>query len=237
MTGRFHRSTRRSAPAPGNPGAGRVWVRVVPPLLLGVGVTLMAVAGPTAPVASAAQAFPARASGSPPSWQGHPTFRDGPPARVSGGFGEETCIACHFGSAAENDPSGGLEIAGVPEGYTPGESYTVTVTLTRPGMVAGGFQLTSRFQEDGRQAGELSPGENDQARVGFTTEREVVYAHHLLPGITPTAADANRWTLRWKAPESGGTVVFHLVGVAGDGDESQFGDYVFTATAKSATSN
>lgn len=237
MTSRFHGSTRRSAPAPGTPGAVRVWVRVVPPLLLGVGVTLMAVAGPSAPEASAAQLFSDRASGSPPSWGGHPTFRDGPPARVSGGFGEETCIACHFGTAAENDPSGRLEITGVPEGYVPGGTYTLTATLKRPGMAAGGFQLTARFQEDGSQAGELSPGDSDGARVGFTTEREVVYAHHLLPGIALTDADVNRWTLLWTAPESRAPVVFHLVGVAGDGDESQFGDYVFTATAESAASN
>lgn len=192
----------------------------------------MVLAGPSAPAATAAQA-----SGDTPWWGGHPAFRDGPPARVSGGFGEETCVACHFGTAAENDPSGHLEITGVPEGYLPGESYTLTATLKRPGMAAGGFQLTARFQEDGSQAGELSPGDSDKARVGFTTEREVVYAHHLLPGIAPTAADANRWTLLWTAPESRAPVVFHLVGVAGDGDESQFGDYVFTATAESVASN
>lgn len=186
--------------------------------------------GPSTPEARAAAPAVVDAS----VLAGHPIFRDGPPAAVSGGFGEETCIACHFGTADENDPSGSVELAGVPDAYTPGERYTLSVTVTRPGLSAGGFQLAARFRDDGLQAGALAAGAEDGERVGFTEHREVTYAHHRLAGVIPVSADANRWTLEWTAPTSGAPVVLHLTGVAGDGDESQFGDHVFSTFVETA---
>jgi hypothetical protein len=37
-----------------------------------------------------------------------------------------------------------------------------------------------------------------------------------------------RWKLSWTAPETAGTRVAHAAAVAGDGDESQTGDHVYT---------
>lgn len=215
----------RPPPAPGTPGAGSVLLRRVPPVLAVAGTLLALAAGP----AARADAAPPEAEW--PASHGAAAFKDGPPARVSGGFGEESCSACHFGME-ENDPSGKVEVAGLPERYTPGAVYTIEATLRRPGLAAAGFQLTARFQEDGGQAGALEAGEGDGARVGLTTEREVVYAHHLLPGIVVPDDGVGRWTLVWTAPESGAPVVFHLAGVAADGDDSQFGDHVFTTSVE-----
>jgi hypothetical protein len=218
----------RQGPAPGTPGAGLRVLRAAP-LVLGLTALALLAGRPQAPAAIAAA--PAGAETAP--WGGHPPFRDGPPAQVSGGFGEDTCSACHFGTAEDNDPSGSLEIGGIPAGYTPGESYLLTVSLKRHGLAAGGFQLTARFQDDGTQAGSLAAGSDAEAlRLGILTDREVQYAHHLLPGIEPAGTGANSWTLRWTAPEAGRVVVFHAAAVAADGDESQFGDYVFTTSGE-----
>jgi hypothetical protein len=37
-----------------------------------------------------------------------------------------------------------------------------------------------------------------------------------------------RWKLSWTAPETAGKIFAHAAAVAGDGDESQSGDHVYT---------
>ncbi len=156
-------------------------------------------------------------------------FRDGPPARVTGGFGEDSCYACHW-NGPENDGVGTLEIGGLPEVWEPGREYELEVTLFRPGMVVGGFQLATRFAADEEQAGTLAPAGGEDQRVGVLEDGGVQFAHHLLAGIELTGEDTVRWTMVWTAPsEAGGSVVIHLSSVAGDGDESQIGDHVYTA--------
>jgi hypothetical protein len=44
-----------------------------------------------------------------------------------------------------------------------------------------------------------------------------------------------RWKLSWTAPEAGGRAVLHAAAVAGDGDESQAGDFAYTLEAVSAS--
>lgn len=161
-------------------------------------------------------------------------FRDGPPAAVTGGFGEDSCIACHFGSEP-NEPGGKLVLAGVPERYEAGEAYRIQVRLIREGMGVGGFQLAARFEGDGSQAGSLgSDPERGSGRIGVQSHGGVQYAQHTLGGIVLSTRDSAHWTLLWTAPETGGAVTFHAAAVAGDNDESQFGDYVYT-TEQSAT--
>jgi hypothetical protein len=162
-------------------------------------------------------------------------FRDGPPAQVTGGFGGDSCIACHSGNAL-NDDVGRLMLEGFPERYTPGTTYDLELTLSRtPAIAAAGFQLAVRLA-DSRQAGTIRVPANDQARVALLDERGVQYAHHKLVEPAPPAAETVRWKLSWTAPEAIGEIFVHAASVAGDGDESQTGDYVYTleATAERA---
>jgi hypothetical protein len=155
------------------------------------------------------------------------TYRDGPPPGFSSGFGEDHCQACHFGDKVNPSP-GSLSIS-APQRYHPGQTYAVTVTLARPGMKIGGFQLTARFEEGGAQAGTLTLAAGDQDRLKVLTDRGVQYAYHLLPGTQLTAPDVVRWTLRWTAPAGSGSVLFNAAANAANADESQFGDFVYTA--------
>jgi hypothetical protein len=162
-------------------------------------------------------------------------FRDGPPAQVTGGFGGESCIACHSGNAL-NDGAGQLTLQGFPERYTPGTSYDLELTLSRPPMIAAaGFQLAVRLA-DSTQAGTIQVLAEDQAHIALLDERGVQYAHHKLVEPAPPAAETVRWKLSWTAPEAIGEIFVHAASVAGDGDESQTGDYVYTleATAERA---
>lgn len=152
-------------------------------------------------------------------------YRDGPPAGFSGGFGEDHCQACHSGEKLNAEP-GSVTIS-APRRYSPGRTYDLTVTLERPGMAVGGFQLTARFEEGGAQAGTLALVAGQHDRVKLITDRDVQYAYHSRPGTQLTATDAVRWTLRWTAPAGRRVVLFHVAANAANADDSQFGDFVY----------
>jgi hypothetical protein len=139
-------------------------------------------------------------------------FRDGPPARVTGGFGEDDCTACHY---ADMGPpaSGRLTLGGLPARFTPGETYRLELLLEHAGMVAGGFQLAIRHavddavsespsrgstQEHSReqsaapsatQAGSLSVPDDQHLRAGVIEERGIQFAQHRLDGAAVEGAD------------------------------------------------
>jgi hypothetical protein len=154
-------------------------------------------------------------------------FRDGPPARVTGGPGEESCAACHTGNAV-NAAGGELTIEGFPERYTPGKQYSLELVLSRPQLAAAGFQLAIRHRQGQTQAGRIGVPEGSEQAVGILDERGVQFAHQLLPDVAPPGAGTMRWKLAWTAPESAGPVVLHAAAIAADGDDSQLGDFVYT---------
>jgi hypothetical protein len=158
--------------------------------------------------------------------------RDGPPPGFSGGFGEQTCDACHF-SFDVNVAPGELRVWGVPPRYASGETYPLTLELTRPGIGIGGIQLTARFEAGGGQAGSLRPATEEAGRLTISTSFDIEYAQHIRTGTAVVAADTARWTVEWTAPSEGGTVFFHAAANAADEDDSQFGDYIYTATERS----
>jgi hypothetical protein len=154
-------------------------------------------------------------------------FRDGPPAQVTGGFGGDSCIACHSGNAL-NDDAGQLALEGFPDRYTPGTTYDLELTLSRtPAITAAGFQLAFRLA-DSTQAGTIQVPAEDQTRIAVLDERGVQYAHHQLTEPAPPASETVRWKLSWTAPEAAGEIFVHAAAVAGNGDESQTGDHVYT---------
>jgi hypothetical protein len=159
-------------------------------------------------------------------------FRDGPPARVTGGFGEDSCVACHAGNAV-NAPPGTLAIEGFPAAYEPGVRYALELVLARPSARAAGFQLAVRYAASGKQAGSLEAAEPG---VAMLDERGIRFAHHRAE-LEPGADGSARWKLTWTAPPGGETLILHASAVAGDGDESQAGDTVYTLAATSAAAD
>jgi hypothetical protein len=158
-------------------------------------------------------------------------YADGAPPGFSGGFTEQSCDACHF-EAAVNTRPGDVTVTGVPERFVAGQQYPLVVTLTRPGMKLGGFQLAARFA-DGTQAGTFERGAGEDGRLAIETQSNVQYANQKRKGAEPTAPDTAKWTLVWTAPAGRMPVTFNVAANAADNDESARGDYVFTATASS----
>lgn len=158
-------------------------------------------------------------------------YAEGAPPGFSGGFGEGSCHACHF-HAEPNSGPGRLTVSGVPERYVAGESYTITVTLTRPGLKLAGFQLTARAKDGGAQAGTLAPAPTENNRVGVDVQRDIQYLNQRREGSAPVGADTARWSLVWTAPQTSGLVTFHVAANAADGDGTAEGDYVHTAVVE-----
>lgn len=153
------------------------------------------------------------------------------PART-GGFGEMTCQQCHWENPL-NDPAGQLRLDGVPQSYTPGEQYLITVTLVRPGMNKAGFQLSAREgginMNAGTNAGAL--GATDGS-VQTVDQRLVTYIQHAPAGADIRTPGGANWTVLWTAPDEG-PVEFHVAANAANGDDSPLGDYIYTAIAHS----
>jgi hypothetical protein len=158
----------------------------------------------------------------------------GPVPARTGGFGEPSCHECHWNNEL-NDPSGRLTLSGVPEDYSPGRQYLITVALAHPELVRGGFQLSARF-EDGTNAGTF-------ANTGPATETvpdeagRVFYAQQTKAGSAAPVKGAARWEVEWTAPAAGraGPILFHVAANAANGDASPLSDFVYTATGRTTT--
>jgi hypothetical protein len=114
-----------------------------------------------------------------------PRYADGAPPGFAGGFTDSACDACHFENPL-NDKAGALTLTGLPEQFTPGELYTLNLSLTRPGLKLGGFQLVARL-ENGMQAGILAPGPEEAGRVTVKTQGGIQYASQRRSGAAPVS--------------------------------------------------
>ena len=159
-------------------------------------------------------------------------YLDGPPPSATGGFGEESCHQCHFDNEP-NLPGGSLAIQGLPDGYVPGRRYPLTVTLAREGMSAAGFQLAARVVEggvegaEGRKAG-VPQSMDERAKIVYVADKDAEYAQHTERGASLTGPAVASWQLEWTAPDRPGPVLVHVAGNAAKGDQSEFGDFIYT---------
>ncbi len=135
-----------------------------------------------------------------------------------------------------DDPEGSLTLRGIPDTYTAGQSYQITITLTRPTMGRAGFQLAARLagrERTGHQAGTL---QGVDARVQVTTvedkDTDVQYAQHTVLGSDLSPRDTATWTIEWISPTTGGGVAFHVAANAANDDASEFGDFIYTQTGR-----
>ena len=152
----------------------------------------------------------------------------------TGGFGELTCHSCHFDYDL-NMEGGKLITEGIPDRYNAGERYNITVRIQSEQLEIGGFQLTARFLENGKQAGSFSWSGD---RLRFTPESSVgdsiQYIQHSSNGTAPTANRTVEWSFMWTAPETAQEpVLFNLASNAGNYDDSSFGDWIYVKELKS----
>lgn len=163
-------------------------------------------------------------------------YKNGPPAASTGGFGERSCHACHQDNPL-NDPGGSLRIAGVPDAYTPGHTYRLTVTLAREGMERGGFQISARFasgENKGKQGGVWNLLDSRARKIASDDDPALEFVQHTAAGTRAPAPGSNSWSVEWKAPASAAPVQFHAAGNASNDDDSALGDFIYVTELTSA---
>ena len=182
-----------------------------------------------APAAAVPRGAPAAGPRAPARSPPHsPPHIEGPPPGHTGGFGEPTCAACHFG-APLNQPGATLEVVGLDEGYRPGQRHPVTIRFESFDMLAAGFQGSFRFKngdQRGAGAGQVRPLD-DRVTVVPGGDGGPEYVQHTRAGSAP-ADGAAEWTFEWRAPDAEAPVVFHLAANSGGGDDSPLDDLVYT---------
>lgn len=149
----------------------------------------------------------------------------------TGGFGEETCRSCHFDYDLNPD-DGSLSLSGILENIAPGETVELQITVERDELGAAGFQLSARY-EDGRQAGRFDIEENDRLMFSEAVPDSLQYVQHTNKGANPSQENTNSWTIKWTAPEpTEGTILFNIAANAANGDQSEFGDFIYSKERK-----
>jgi hypothetical protein len=156
-------------------------------------------------------------------------YTDAPMPGRTGGFGGPTCHACHTGHPL-NAPGGELTIGGLPDRYTPGETYRVTVTLKRAALDRGGFSLASRFASGALARAQAGDWQALDPRVTFHADVQtaVRYAQQTASGSRAAAVGTLTWELDWKAPQDAAPVQFNIAANASNNDASPLGDYIYT---------
>jgi len=167
----------------------------------------------------------------PAAW----AFKEGPYPNVTGGFGEQSCHLCHLDNPV-NAPGGSVALMGVPPAFAPGQSYPITVTISRDGLRRGGFEISARFasgKQKGRQAGTWKPLDPRVQLIPGAVDKALTFVQHNLAGSRVPATGANTWTVEWTAPPAGGPVQFNVAANASNNDDSPLGDYIYLKSARS----
>lgn len=155
----------------------------------------------------------------------------GPFPGFSGAPGEETCRHCHT-TFPINQAGGELRIDGFPEFYTPGEIYSVTVTLSSNIATRWGFQATS-LSEKKKPAGKPIATDKSVTKVVngiFFPER--VYIEQKNAGTYKNQTGSVSWEFDWMAPKRNkGPVTLYVSGNAGNGDGDKTGDRIYFVEA------
>lgn len=146
----------------------------------------------------------------------------GSPGGKSGSPGDsnKTCTECHTGTATAVN---GWISTNIPsEGYTPGQTYTITASGTHAGVVKFGFELTAETGT-GVKTGTIVI--TDAARTQLTNVNKAVT--HTSAGNIPNG-NSNTWSVNWTAPASNvGQVRFYAAFNAANGNGNNQGDVIY----------
>lgn len=158
----------------------------------------------------------------------------------TGGFGENTCHSCHFDYDL-NYEKGKFMVKGIPSKLLPDHRYTFEIVLKRDQIKKGGFQMTSRFV-DGSQAGEFENAEKSGISFTMQVPDSVQYIQHSSEGSTVSFYQSQysdyedseiKWNVIWRSPtQLTDSIIFNVAANAANGDDSEFGDWIYVKEYK-----
>jgi len=149
-----------------------------------------------------------------------------PPVFNAGAPGMSTCSSngCHASNAV-NSGDGMANII-LNEGianYTPGQTYTVNLSIAKNGSTRFGFEMVA-FDAAGASQGTFVPTTND---VSTSQSGDIEYVHH--QSIPST--NSGTFSFDWTAPDSDvGNVTFYTATNASNGNGNAAGDFIYTTS-------
>jgi hypothetical protein len=154
-------------------------------------------------------------SGGPAGYAGSPFDSNGRTCGSGGG--------CHGGGTTDQ-PS--IIATNIPAcGYTPGQTYNITVTATSPNRTKFGFSLSAQKTSNGVTAGILIAGTGTQLNGSNR------YITHTSAGTAATAAGTRVWNFQWTAPAAGtGSVSLYAAVNCTNSSNSSSGDIIFNTS-------
>lgn len=151
-------------------------------------------------------------------WQSTDASSNGRAGRT-GGAGESSCSSCH----GAGNVNGSVAISStIPaSGYTPGTTYTMTVTVTYPGRTCFGVDVISL------NASNVSTG---TMVITDATYTKTASSGGRVNVVQKTPKPNGTFTFNWTAPAKGtGNVTFYFAGLACNGNGTDdSGDYTYT---------
>ncbi len=157
----------------------------------------------------------------------HSTLTGAPAGETGSPRDGSACNSCHSGGTYQGLASITTNIP--PEGYTAGQVYTITASITRTGHTRFGFEA---MQID------TTANHTPQGTITITDATNTHFASSNANYITHTSAgtagtNSRSWSYNWTAPVTGkGPVVFYGSFLATNKNGSSSGDSLFLANTK-----
>ncbi len=161
-----------------------------------------------------------------------------PPAGNTNAPGEGNCTSCHSGVLNTIvSPFGGPLSLSISEngqpfnpnnGYTPGATYTISITASVPGITRYGFQATFINPTSLQGVGTFNPGPGTTVTSGSNNRTYVSHNND-----TQAPGGSKTWTFNWTAPEGPNPPVVHLYITmnAANGNGNTGGDQIYAFNA------
>jgi hypothetical protein len=153
-------------------------------------------------------------------------------AGSNGSPGEGTCASgsCHNSFALNSGPgSVSISIVGLTGGnlYTPGQTYTMSVTVSQSGIGLFGFGLEA-LQSSGANAGAFTAGVGSHIlNANVSGNSRATIAHQNNSGFS---SGSMTWSFTWTAPMEAIPVTMYAAGNAANNATGDNGDYIYTTS-------
>jgi hypothetical protein len=145
----------------------------------------------------------------------------------TGAPGETSCSGCHAGTDNSGTANITFSIAGGVTQYTPGQVYSVTVSITQTGIDKMGFSCLALKNSNNTTIGNFQLTDAIRTRTYVDGARN--YVSH-----KPCAADVissgfNEWTFNWQAPLTNeGNITLYLGALTTNHNHATTGDFPYT---------
>lgn len=128
--------------------------------------------------------------------------------------GSEGANSCHSGGIPDNSGPGTPNILfSGGSVYVPGQTYTITPTITHPTVNRFGFQIVSLQDNNNLFTGTinlLDTAKTRQQQPTWGPGQDRIFVMHRLAGTYPTTPNVGQWSYEWTAPSTSvGNISFY----------------------------